>query len=123
MALALYLDAHPKIRRVNYPGLPGFPGHELACAQMKGFGGMLSFYLDETRADPARFVRKLALIVPAVSLGGVDSTICSPAVTSHSTISCEERARLGITDSLFRLSAGIEHIDDLITDLEQALGG
>jgi cystathionine beta-lyase/cystathionine gamma-synthase len=123
LALALFLGSHPRVRRVNYPGLPDFPGHEIARAQMKGFGGMLSFYLDEGQIDPARFVRKLGLIVPAVSLGGVDTTVCSPAVTSHATISPEERARLGITDSLIRLSAGIEHVDDLIADLEQALEG
>ncbi|HNY64203.1 MAG TPA: PLP-dependent aspartate aminotransferase family protein [Deltaproteobacteria bacterium] len=123
MAIASFLQSHPAVRRVNYPGLPDFPGHEIARAQMKDFRGMLSFYLDENRVDPARFVRGLDLIVPAVSLGGVDTTICSPAVTSHATISREERERLGITDSLFRLSVGIEHMDDLIADLEQELKG
>mgnify|MGYP001765314960 FL=1 len=123
MALALFLRDHRSVRRVNYPGLPDFPGHEIARAQMRGFGGMLSFFLDEERLHPDTFVRRLGLIVPAVSLGGVDTTICSPAATSHSTLSPQERERLGITPSLFRLSAGIEHVDDLIADLEQALKG
>jgi cystathionine beta-lyase/cystathionine gamma-synthase len=123
MAIARYLESHPSVRRVNYPGLPGFPGHEIARAQMKGFGGMLSFYLDEGKADPDRFVRRLGLIVPAVSLGGVDTTVCSPAATSHATISAMDRERLGITPSLIRLSAGIEHVDDLVADLGQALEG
>lgn len=122
MALALFLQGHRSVRRVNYPGLPDFPGHEIARVQMRGFGGMLSFCLDEERLHPDAFVRRLGLIVPAVSLGGVDTTICSPAATSHATISPQERERLGITPSLLRLSAGIEHVDDLIADLQQALG-
>jgi cystathionine beta-lyase len=88
---------------------------------MKGFGGMLSFELDDRQADPGIFLRRLRLIKPAVSLGGVESTICSPAETSHEKLSKEERERIGITDSLLRLSVGIEHIDDLTADLQQAL--
>ena len=88
---------------------------------MKAFGGMLSFELNEHRIDPYQFLRRLRLIKPAVSLGGVESTICAPAVTSHAKISAAERKRIGISDNLFRLSVGIEHQDDLIADLAQAL--
>jgi cystathionine beta-lyase len=121
MCIAAHLRDKRQIWRVHYPGLPDFPGHEIARHQMRGFGGMLSFYVDETLVDPDRFVRSLSLISPAVSLGGVETTICSPAVTSHATMSQEERARVGITSSLFRLSVGIENVDDLMADLDQAL--
>ena len=88
---------------------------------MTGFGPMLSFELESERVDPARFVRKLRLIKPAVSLGGIETTICEPAVTSHAKMSAAERQRIGITDGLLRLSVGIEQADDLIEDLEQAM--
>jgi cystathionine beta-lyase len=119
--LARYLEDHHLVRRVNYPGLQSFAYHELARKQMTGFGAMLSFELDESGVDPQRFVRNLRLIKPAVSLGGIESTICAPAVTSHAKMSPDERRRIGVTDALLRLSAGIEQIDDLIEDLEQAL--
>jgi cystathionine beta-lyase len=90
---------------------------------MRGFGGMLSFELDENRIDPQRFVRGLELIRPALSLGGVETIICAPAVTSHVKLSPAERAELGITDGLFRLSVGIEDVDDLICDIDRALAG
>jgi cystathionine beta-lyase len=106
---------------VNYPGLQAFPGHDIARRQMSGFGAMLSFDIDPEKIDPARFVRKLGLIKPAVSLGGVETTITSPVVTSHSTMTTEERMRIGITETLFRLSVGIEHSDDIIADLKAAL--
>ena len=82
---------------------------------------MLAFELDEDRIDPDRFVRKLGLITPALSLGGVETIICAPAVTSHAKISAAERQELGISDGLFRLSVGIEDVDDLTADLERAL--
>ena len=85
---------------------------------MDGFGAMLSF---ELSGDASRFVRGLRLIKPAVSLGGIETTICSPAETSHARISAAERERVGISDSLLRLSVGIEHIDDLIGDIDAAL--
>jgi cystathionine beta-lyase len=88
---------------------------------MEGFGAMLSFELDETKVDANRFVRGLRIIKPAVSLGGIESTICAPAVTSHAKISAAERRRVGITDSLLRLSVGIEQVDDLIGAIEQAM--
>jgi len=121
--LALHLEQHPKVRRVHYPGLPSSPHHELAKRQMSGFGAMLSFELAETKVDPDRFVRRLRLIKPAVSLGGVESTICAPAVTSHARMSAAERRRIGVSEALLRLSAGIEQVDDLIEDLEQAMPG
>jgi cystathionine beta-lyase len=117
--IAEFLDNHESIRRVNYPGLENFPGHEIAKSQMKNFGAMLSFELNGP--DPTQFQKKLRLIRPAVSLGGVETTICAPAVTSHAKISAEERERIGITDALLRLSVGVEHINDLTGDFEQAL--
>lgn len=121
LRLAEFLERQVGVSRVFYPGLPNFPGHVLAKSQMRAFGGMLSFELDEQRVDTARFLRRLKLITPAVSLGGVESTICAPAVTSHSKISAAERKRIGISDALFRLSVGIEHPEDLMEDLVQAL--
>ncbi len=120
-AIARYLEKLGKVRRVNYPGLASSPYHELAKSQMDGFGAMLSFELDEAKVDPNRFVRGLRLIKPAVSLGGIESTICAPAVTSHAKISAAERKRIGISDSLLRLSVGIEQADDLLEDIEQAM--
>ena len=123
MAIAAYLSKHPLVKRVYYPGLEGAPGHVTARSQMKAFGGMLSFDIDMMKVDPDTFVRSLRLIKPAVSLGGVETTITSPAVTSHAPMSAEERERIGITASLFRLSVGIEHMDDLVGDLAHALEG
>jgi cystathionine beta-lyase/cystathionine gamma-synthase len=119
--IARWLEDNPMVRRVCYPGLAGSTYHELAKAQMDGFGPMLSFELDDRKTDPDRFVRGLRVIAPAVSLGGVESTICAPAVTSHAKISAAARKRIGITDSLLRLSVGIEQADDLIGDIEQAM--
>lgn len=119
--IAQYLERHNMVRRVNYPGLASSEYHELAKSQMSGFGAMLSFELDETKVDPDRFIRGLRIIKPAVSLGGVESTICAPAVTSHAKISAAERKRIGISDSLLRLSVGIEQADDLLEDIEQAM--
>jgi cystathionine beta-lyase len=119
--IAQHLEKHGKVRRVNYPGLASSTYHELARSQMSGFGPMLSFELDEAKVDPNRFIRALKLIKPAVSLGGIETTICAPAVTSHAKISAAERARIGISDSLLRLSVGIEQVDDLVEDIEQAM--
>ncbi len=119
--IARVLEKHVMVRRVNYPGLPTSAYHALARSQMTGFGPMLSFELDEAKVDPNRFIRSLKLIKPAVSLGGIETTICAPAVTSHAKISAAERARIGISDSLLRLSVGIEQVDDLIGDIEQAM--
>lgn len=120
-SIARHLEEHKNVRRVNYPGLASSAYHVLAKSQMDGFGAMLSFELDEAKVDPGRFVRGLRLIKPAVSLGGIETTICAPAVTSHAKISAAERKRIGISDSLLRLSIGIEQADDLIEDVEQAM--
>ena len=120
LEIAQFLQGHQRISRVYYPGLSASPGYEIAKSQMQGFGGMLSFELDEG-VDASRFVKGLRLISPAVSLGGVESTICAPAVTSHAKMSAAERKRIGVTDSLLRLSVGIEDASDLIQDLQQAL--
>lgn len=119
MTLAEHLSAHDAILRVYYPGLKDHPGHTVAAAQMPGgFGGMLSF---EVRGDAASFIEKLCLIRRAISLGGVESTICIPSKTSHIKMSAEERHKIGVTDQLVRLSVGIEDPDDLIRDIDQAL--
>ncbi len=119
--IASFLASHQGVQRVNYPGLHNFKGHLIAKSQMRAFGGMLSFELDGDAKRAAAFLRSLKIITPAVSLGGVETLICSPAQTSHSKISAEERRRIGISDSLLRLSAGIENVDDLIEDIGNAL--
>ncbi len=121
LSIAEFLSSHNAVQKVNYPGLPGFIGHLIAKSQMSGFGGMLSFELNEGSGSPTAFLKRLKLITPAVSLGSVETLICCPAQTSHSKISAEERKRIGINDSLLRLSVGIENLDDLIEDLDNAL--
>jgi cystathionine beta-lyase/cystathionine gamma-synthase len=118
--IATFLASQKAVRKVNYPGLPEFEGHAIAKKQMSGFGGMLSFVLDNAMPQ-RRFLKKLKLITPAVSLGGVETLICCPAETSHIRISAEERERIGIPNSLLRLSVGIENVDDLMEDLDKAL--
>ena len=118
--IAAYLEGRPEVRSVNYPGLPSHPGHRIAAAQMKGFGGMLSFELDAA-LSVRTFLEGLQLIRPALSLGGVESTICDPATTSHQKVSEEVRRRQGVTPNLLRLSVGIEDADDLVEDLAHAL--
>lgn len=119
LAVAEYLAAHAAVSRVHYPGLKDHPNHAVAAAQMPGgFGGMLSF---EVRGDAVIFIEKLRLIRRAISLGGVESTVCLPAKTSHIKMSRDERHRIGVTDQLVRLSVGIEDTDDLIGDIGQAL--
>jgi cystathionine beta-lyase/cystathionine gamma-synthase len=118
--IAEFLAGHKAVRKVNYPGLPGSRGHDTAKSQMTGFGAMLSFEVDEKHIRPKEFLHRLKLIRPAVSLGGVETIICAPSETSHAKISAKERQRIGITDSLLRLSVGIEHVDDLCDDLAQA---
>ena len=121
LKIASFLESHKAVRKVNYPGLPGFEGHAIARKQMKDFGGMLSFEIDPAVCAAQVFLRNLKLITPAVSLGGVETLICCPAQTSHSKISADERNRIGISDSLLRLSVGIENADDLIEDLDNAM--
>ncbi len=118
--IAAFLQKHPGIDKVYYPGLITHPGHEIAKAQMSGFGGMLSFELKSN--DVISFQKMLKLIKPAMSLGGIESTICAPVTTSHKLVPKEQREAEGIKDNLLRLSVGIEDSGDLIRDLEQALG-
>ena len=118
--LAEYLYEHPDIAQVNYPGLPSHPDHQLAKSQMNGFGGMMSFELREG-LDATQFQMALGLIKPSMSLAGIESTVLSPAKTSHSLMPAEERQKQGISDQLIRFSLGIEDAKDLIADIEQAL--
>lgn len=119
LSIAEYLKTDSRIGKVYYPGLTDHPGHALAKAQMPGgFGGMLSF---EVKNDATDFARRLKLIRRAVSLGGVESTITSPVKTSHAKVNAADRAAMGVTDNLLRLSVGIEDAEDLIRDIKQAL--
>jgi cystathionine gamma-synthase/cystathionine beta-lyase len=121
LTVARWLKTQQKVTAVYYPGLEDHPGHELSKTQAKGFGGMLSFRVESP--DVARAaLKKLRLISFAESLGGVESLMTLPAVQTHGDIPKEERERLGISDSLLRLSVGIEEVGDIIADLEQALG-
>ncbi|MFD1095464.1 trans-sulfuration enzyme family protein [Salegentibacter chungangensis] len=120
LALAEFLEKHPDVDRVYYPGLKSHPEHSLASSQMKAFGGMLSFELKQD-LDAVHFRKALKLIKPSMSLAGVESTILSPAKTSHGLMSAEKREKLGIKDGLLRFSVGIEEKEDLIADIEQAL--
>jgi cystathionine beta-lyase len=119
--VAGHLSSHRSIQKVYYPGLDTHPGFDVARKQMRDFGGMVSFELDNHKIDPQQFLRNLKMIRPALSLGGVESIICSPTTTSHAKISAEERAEMGITYNLLRLSVGIEDSDDIIDDIEQAM--
>lgn len=120
MKLATFLENHPDIEKVYYPGLQSHPDYELAKAQMKGFGGMMSFEL-APYLNASDFTAKLQLIKPSMSLAGIESTILSPTQTSHALLSPEERANQGIQDGLLRFSLGIEEDEDLIADIEHAL--
>ena len=119
--IASFLAAHPNVERVYYPGLESHPDHALARRQMRDFGGMVSFAFKGRREDVDTFVRGLKVFALAESLGGVESLCCHPASMTHGSIPKEEREKRGVTDTLLRLSVGIEDGDDLIADLEQAL--
>ncbi len=116
--IAEFLHDQPGIEKVYYPGLSDHAGHGIARKQMSGYGGMVSFELKST--DIYKFQKRLQIIKPAMSLGGVESTICSPSHTSHRHLTREQREQDGIRDNLLRLSVGIEDADDLIGDLKQA---
>ncbi len=121
-AIAAYLEQHPKIEKVYWPGLKTHPNHDIAKAQMKDFGGMLSFTTKGNSYEASiRIVEKLKIFTLAESLGGVESLSGHPASMTHASIPKEEREKTGVIDSLIRLSVGIEDIDDLISDLDQAL--
>jgi len=120
LALAQFLAAHPKVSTVHYPGLPSHPQHELASRQMRGFGGLLAFEMGSL--ERARSVlNNVRLIALAESLGGVESLISHPATMTHASVPPERRRQIGITDDMVRISVGIEDLQDLQDDLEQAL--
>lgn len=119
--VARFLAEHPRVEKVYYPGLPSHPDHELAKRQMSGFGGMVSFQSKGTYADVAQLVRRFKVFALAESLGGVESLVCHPASMTHGSIPKEIREARGLTDTLLRLSVGIEDIEDIIGDLEQVL--
>lgn len=120
MKLAKWLDKHPKINKVYYPGLKSHPDHKLAKAQMKGFGAMLSFELNDD-LNVNQFQKKLKLVKPSMSLAGIESSMLSPHLTSHALLTPEERKNVGITDKLIRFSVGIEAFKDLKRDINKAL--
>lgn len=120
MQIAQWLEAHPRVAKVNYPGLASFSQVELARKQQKGFGGMLSFELNASAAESLHFIDALKLCTCAESLGSVETLVTHPATASHCDLDLDERNRLGITDQLVRLSVGLESPKDLIADLSQA---
>jgi len=120
IAVARHLDAHPKVRKVYFPGLPSHPQHEIARKQQRGPGAMLSFDLGTLDAA-RRFLNQVKLCALAESLGGVETLISLPALMTHASMPKETQERVGITEGLVRLSVGIEDIEDIIADLDQAL--
>jgi cystathionine beta-lyase/cystathionine gamma-synthase len=120
--VAAWLTSHPKVKKVFYPGLPSHPGHAVAARQMSGFGGMISFDLGSVEAVK-RFLDRVVICALGESLGGVESLISHPASMTHASVEPEERLRRGITPGLVRVSVGIEDVEDIIADLDRALGG
>jgi cystathionine beta-lyase/cystathionine gamma-synthase len=120
MALAEFVAAHPKVKKVYYPGLKAHPQHNLAKKQMSGFGGMLAFETGSLE-NARRVLNGVRLMALAESLGGVETLISHPATMTHASVPADRRNALGITDGLVRISAGIEDIEDLKEDLSQAL--
>ena len=121
LEVARFLEAHPRVRRVVYPWLPSHPQHALAVRQMSGMSGMVSFEIGGGLEDARRFLEKVRVFTLAESLGGVESLIEHPAIMTHASVPPELRASRGITDSLIRLSVGIENVEDLLEDLNSAL--
>ncbi len=119
-AIAAFLDQHPKVKRVFYPGLPSHPQHELAKKQMKGFGAMIAFETG-SRAAAERLLAQVRVCSLGESLGGVETLISHPATMTHASVPPEDREKIGITDGLVRISVGIEDVEDLIADLDRAL--
>jgi len=119
--VAKFLSAHPQVERVIYPGLPSHPQHEIAKKQMKGFGGMITFFIKGGIDESRKLLENIKIPALAESLGGVESLIELPSVMTHASVPAEERAKLGISDSLIRLSVGLEDVEDLVADLDQAL--
>lgn len=121
MAVAKFLEKHPKVEKVIYPGLPSHPGHEIAKKQQTGFGGMITILLKGGLEQSRQFLETLKIFAVAESLGGVDSLAEHPAIMTHASVAPEERAKLGILDNLCRLSIGLEDTDDIINDLTNGL--
>ena len=119
--IAAFLDAHPAVEKVYFPGLAAHPGHEIAARQMADFGGMLSFEVKGGRSAGTKLVNAMKLITVAVSLGDAETLIEHPASMTHSTYSAEELEASGIPAGLIRLSVGLENVEDIIADLRQAL--
>jgi len=121
LKIAKWLEQHPRVKKVIYPGLESHPQHELAVQQMQGFTGMISIFLDGDIESARRFLEAVEIFALAESLGGVESLIEHPAIMTHASIPAENRQKLGIHDNFERISVGIEDSDDLLADLEQAL--
>jgi cystathionine gamma-lyase len=121
MRIAEWLERHKRVDSVLYPGLPSHPQHELARKQMDGFGGIVTFFIKGNLGDARSFLERCKVFSLAESLGGVESLVDHPAIMTHASVPAKERAVLGINDQLIRLSVGIEGVDDLIEDLNQAL--
>lgn len=121
MAVAKYLESHPKVQKVVYPGLASHPQHDLAKQQMSGFGGMITFFIKGGLEAARTFLESVQIFSLAESLGGVESLVEHPAIMTHASVPAETRKQLGIDDSLIRLSVGIENKEDLLADLEAAL--
>eukprot|EP00743_Colponemidia_sp_Colp-15_P001579 GILK01001725.1.p1 GENE.GILK01001725.1~~GILK01001725.1.p1 ORF type:complete len:406 (-),score=60.25 GILK01001725.1:123-1289(-) len=121
MEVAKYLEGHPKVERVIYPGLPSHPQHDIAKVQMSGFGGMITFFLRGGLDESRIFLEKLRLFTLAESLGAVECLAEHPAIMTHASVPAEQRALLGISDSLIRLSVGVEDLEDILADLTYAL--
>lgn len=122
MRIAEWLEQHDKVERVIFPGLPSHPQYDLAKKQMPGFGGIVTFFIKGNLDDARLFLERCEVFALAESLGGVESLVDHPAIMTHASVPSSERAALGISDTMIRLSVGIEDVDDLIADLDQALG-
>jgi cystathionine gamma-lyase len=120
MKIAEYLEKQPLVEKVLYPGLKSHPQHELAKQQMTGFGGMITFFIKGGIDASRKFLESVQVFALAESLGGVESLVDHPAIMTHASVPADQRAALGIDDSLIRLSVGVEDIDDLLADLKQA---
>ena len=120
--IAEWLENDSRVERVLYPGLASHPQRELARRQMADYGGIVTFFIKGELADARRFLERCEVFSLAESLGGVESLVDHPAIMTHASVPESERAKLGISDQLIRLSVGIEALDDLIADLDQALG-
>ncbi|HVU64137.1 MAG TPA: PLP-dependent transferase, partial [Phycisphaerales bacterium] len=121
LRIAQWLEKRPGVERVIYPGLPSHPQHTLAMKQMSGHTGMITFFIEGGLDESRKFLESLRLFTLAESLGGVESLVDHPAIMTHASVPPEQRAALGISDTLIRLSVGIENPDDLIADLDHAL--